>query len=497
MVKALNEKRTLGKEARKGSSAKIIASPSRRLAFDILRRVETEKSYASDLLHGRLGGSSGRASPKTISQEDAALTTELVMGTLRWQRRLDYSIDAHLRHKKLDPSARIALRLGAYQILFLDRIPSHAAVNESVELVKRAAPRAAGLVNAVLRKLAAQGKSDRDLLALPAKLSAAERLGIRASHPTWLVERWFARYGEADTAALLVANNSPAPASITCLADSFAGFGFEMPGGGTVETSRWLLKSMRLRSRQPDFAASLEPLVLGGLLSYQDAASQMVAHLVEAAPGSSILDLCCAPGGKTILLARLAGPTGCVLSADLHFHRLSQTRDRLRPSALQPIAKEAGVAPSAPVALLALDATHPLPFSAQFNRILVDVPCSGTGTLARNPEIRWRLTPADLQDLAVRQKSILTNALAALAPGGRLVYSTCSLEPEENEQVVEAALAAYPDCHLADGRAALAPHLRQGADIDQLFDDDGYFRTFPPRHHTDGFFAAVIKKKQA
>lgn len=471
-------------------------SSSRHLAFDVLLRVETDKSYAGDLLHAHLSDPVNRASRKPLSQEDAALAMELVMGTLRWQRRLDYSIDSHLRHKKLDPAARIALRLGAYQILFLDRVPSHAAVNESVELAKRHAPRTAGLVNAVLRKLAAQGKRDRDLPSLPRRFSDAESLGIRASHPTWLVERWLARYGDEDTAALLVTNNSPAPVTLTYLGDP-SGFGVEIPGGGRMEGSRWLKNSFRMPSKQPDLASSLESLSLAGFLFYQDEASQMAALLLDVPPGVTLLDLCSAPGGKTILLAKAAGASGRLIAADLHFHRLSSMRQRLTASLPSEFAERLRLAPRSPIALLALDATHQLPFTAQFDRILVDVPCSGTGTLARNPEIRWRITPADLQNLQSRQKAIFHNALDALAPGGRLVYSTCSLEPEENEQVVEAVLATHRDCHLADGRPSLTPHLCEGADASQLFDPAGYFRTFPPRHHTDGFFAAVVEKKQA
>jgi len=432
-------------------------SIARRIAFEILHRVETQAAYASDLLHAKLSGN--RANP--ISPEDAALATELTLGVLRWQRWLDHVLAAHTKTKKQDVPVRIALRMGAYQLLFLDRIPAHAAVNESVELVKKAGLRsAAGFANAVLRKLAVPGASKSTLPPFAPGASAAERLAIQMSHPTWLVERWMLRFGEESLAALLAANNSPPRVSLSS------------------EEGRWLPATLRPRSIEG--------------FSIQDEASQMVARLLNVQAGQRVLDVCSAPGGKTLLLAQAAAPDGEVFAADLHMHRLRIMRQRLQHRETD---GNASAQFRTPVRLLALDATQPLPFSAKFDCILVDATCSGTGTLARNPEIRWRLTPADLLDLQSRQRAILLNALDALAPGGRLVYSTCSLEPEENEQVVESVLAAHAGYRLADGRAALQPHLHPGASVDQLFDPRGYFRTFPHTHGTDGFFAAIIERQ--
>ena len=208
----------------------------------------------------------------------------------------------------------------------------------------------------------------------------------------------------------------------------------------------------------------------------------MVAHLVDARPGQIALDLCSAPGGKTLLLARAVGASGMVIAGDLYDHRLRSVREQLSRTATEN------------VVLLAMNATGPLPFHAQFARILVDAPCSGTGTLARNPEIRWRLQPQDLADAHVRQAAMLRQALALLAPGGRLVYATCSLEPEENEEVVREVLSGNAQARVAAGADALLPHLRSGVPAASLFDRDGFFRTFPPESGTDGFFAAALER---
>jgi len=215
----------------------------------------------------------------------------------------------------------------------------------------------------------------------------------------------------------------------------------------------------------------------------QDEASQMVAHLLDVRGGDSVLDLCAAPGGKTAVLARAAGPLSLVVAADVHFHRLialGTTLARLEITSVQRVA---------------LDATTPLPFGRPFTKILVDAPCSGTGTLARNPEIRWRLQSPDLADLHRRQVALLKHALGQLSSGGRLVYSTCSLEPEENERVVDEALQDAPGFRRVSAISALQPHLREGADAARLFSPEGVFRTFPPEHGTDGFFAAAIERK--
>ena len=348
-------------------------APARTLAFDILLRVE-RGAYASDLL---------AAHTTVLDPRDAGLASEIVFGVLRYRAQLDYLIDHYSgRRQKLDIEVRTALRMAVYQLRYLDRVPSHAAVADSVELVKRAHKRsAAGFVNAVLRKV------NREPVAWPSR-------EVELSCPAWLLERWSRQYGADAARAIAIA-------------------GLEEP----VKYTR------------------------GGRI--QDIGSQSIVPLLELAPGQRFLDVCAAPGNKTAQALESGVHT---IACDLHYHRISQ---------LKPLTPN----------LVVLDGTRPLPFSRSFDRILLDVPCSGTGTLGRNPEIKWRLTPADLDDLHRRQAALLANARAALAPDGLLVYATCSLEPEENEAVL----------------ATVPPHLIARS-----------MRRLPGRDPGDGFFAAVI-----
>jgi 16S rRNA (cytosine967-C5)-methyltransferase len=452
-------------------------SIGRRIAFEVLRRVATEEAYASDLLYAKLRTGAGRA--------DAALATELTLGTLRRQGLLDFLLQRELDApiKNLDPEILIALRIGLYQLRFLDRIPARAAVNESVELAKLARKRsAAPLVNAVLRRTAAHAGAPAEQIAawLPAGLSKSERLGILHSHPAWLVERWLAAYGEPRTLALLEANNC-APRLTCAVHDSNeldAVIAKLRARGLQVEAGRWLAAAISLSGGN---AAETE-IFKTGRISFQDEASQMVAMLVDGRPGQITLDLCAAPGGKTSILAAAVAPAGHVVAADLHLHRLRSAREQTARTHTEGIS------------WLAIDATQPLPFARPFQRILLDAPCTGTGTLARNPEIRWRLRPADLIEAQKGQIAMLTRALAALAPGGRLVYATCSLEPEENEAVIERVRRENSGIRLVSGEPALQRHLQPGRQAGRLFGDHRFFRTFPPETGTDGFFAAILER---
>jgi 16S rRNA (cytosine967-C5)-methyltransferase len=455
-------------------------SQARTIAFDVLLRVAKQNAYADDVLRAELDDS--------VKTEDAGLATELSLGVLRWQRLLDFVIDRHLNKpgNTADAEVRIALRLGVYQLLFLDRIPARAAVHESVELVKRARKRsAAPLVNAILRKTAKEplrGNSPSIAVAglLPEDLSLSDRIGIQYSHPTWMIERWLRTYGEERTRSLVQANNR---------VPLISGYLFELQrreeamlslqrAGCRILPGRLLRDALVLDGGNP--AAS--EAARCGWIAIQDEASQAVARLVAADPGNSVLDLCAAPGGKTLLLAHDAGPQGHVVAADLHAHRASAMRERF---------ERAGVGN---VETIVLDGTQPLAFERAFDRILVDVPCSGTGTLARHPEIRWKLRAEDLRDLHDRQARLLRNALTHLAPGGRLVYSTCSLEPEENEFVVREVLGALGDIfHVVDPGIVIESSMQNSVRVDSVVCGDGFFRTFPPEHGTDGFFAAVIE----
>jgi 16S rRNA (cytosine967-C5)-methyltransferase len=390
--------------------------------------------------------------------------------------------------KTLDVEVRTALRLGVYQLLFLDRVPARAAVHESVELVKRARKRsAATLVNAILRKAAKEpfpGNSPADAVAklFPADLPLAERLGIQYSHPTWIVERWVRIYGEERTRSLLQANNRVPVLSGYLLDPQRRGEATLslQKSGCRVQPGKLLRDAWVFEGGNPSACEAVRQ----GWVAIQDEASQAVAHLLAVDPGNTVLDLCAAPGGKTLLLAQAAGPKGHVIAADLHEHRVRSMRERF------------GLAGVRNVELLVLDGSQPLPFKQQFDRILVDVPCSGTGTLARHPEIRWKVMADDLRDLHGRQVRLLQNALPHLAPNGRLVYSTCSLEPEENEFVVREVLDALGGAFkIADPLVSIENILQPSVQATSVVSADGFFRTFPPDHGTDGFFAAVIERR--
>ncbi|WP_035350652.1 transcription antitermination factor NusB [Edaphobacter aggregans] len=408
-------------------------SPARVAAFDILALVAAGKGNSDDLLHS--------AQTAKLSPEDRNLATALVLGTLRQQIALDARIQPLLQRpdQRLAEPVAIALRLGAFQLLHLDRIPAHAALNESVELTRSSGnPHAAGMVNAILRNLTRQKPPGRPIHESAAAF--AQRLG----HPKWLTERWVAHYGRA--AAIRI-----------CESDQTE------PAAPTLFTE--------------------DP---GTALPQIDDGSRLVAEIAAAAnpQATSLWDACAAPGGKTLILAHRL-PHAKILATDLSPRRLTAMRTRLEQ---YPYATH--------ITTETADATDPPAALNHFDLILADVPCSGTGTLARNPEIRHRLTPADLTRQATRQRSILTTALSRLAPGGRLLYSTCSLEPEECEQVVEAVLAETNSAHPLPIQPLL-DHLRTSGVLQQPLNAavrGNYLRTLPGTHPGDGFFAALIER---
>jgi 16S rRNA (cytosine967-C5)-methyltransferase len=463
-------------------------SPARTIAFEVLRRVEAEGAYASDVLHAVLGS--------RVAPENAALATEITFGVLRWRRLLDFLLDRQLKKPvaQLDLAVGLALRMGLYQLRFLERVPARAAVNESVELVKRARKSsAASLVNAVLRRTSAN-ESAKPIAAaresfdqlIPANLPIADRLSILHSHPTWLVERWLRNFGEPSTVALLEANNRVPHLSCTIHdpAQRDEIFAALKKAGLRVERGQLLTSAFVASGGSPARTESFRQ----GTISIQDEASQAIPLLLGVASGDTVLDLCAAPGGKTPPLIRAAGRSGLVVATDRHAHRLRAMRNQFQRLNLDG------------VQIVELDAARALPFGRQFGRILVDAPCSGTGTLARHPEIRWRLRPEQLSEFHQLQVGILTAAIKQLAPGGHLVYSTCSMEPEENEEVVSEVLSSVPSIKpVARNEIAksLAPHLIPGIDPQSLIDANGQFRTSPAIQRTDGFFAAVLEKTGA
>jgi 16S rRNA (cytosine967-C5)-methyltransferase len=458
-------------------STKSRVSPARAAAFAILLRVEREASYASELLHA--------PSYENLSTRDHALATELVMGALRWQSRLDDELSAVSSQPlaKLDLEILVALRLALYQFRWLSRVPKHAALNESVELVKRARKRsAASFVNAVLRKLERVTPPAAPSKAVPSEEEwfTAEKLAHAFSHPRWLVERWAQAYGVAAANRICQHDQAIPPAAIrlrTATAEAqLREKGITWTAGRLLVSARCvevgdITKTQACRARQ---------------CVIQDEASQLVALLVGsgARAGTKVLDCCAAPGGKTLAIAD-HNPHAAITAIELHPHRA-----RL----LKKLLNEAQAC--AHLRIVAADARS-LPTSIAFDRVLVDVPCSGTGTLARHPEIKWRLKPDDLRDLQTRQVAILRSALDSLAPGGRLIYSTCSLEKEENEDVVQTVLAQDDSLRLVDCHSELARLKATGEltwpDQDSLARGP-YLRTIPGVHLCDGFFAAIVEK---
>lgn len=446
-------------------------SPSRAAAFDILLRVERENSYASELLHS--------AAYDKLTRPDHALATELVMGVLRWRSALDGEIAraASQLLKKLDLEVLTALRLAVYQFRFLDRIPHHAALNESVELVKRARKRsAAPFVNAVLRKLSAT-KSLCSSVPSVENLSRSAKIAKAWAHPEWLAERWINDYGAAATEKICRYNQFT-PTTTIRLRDpnsenELAMEGVSLTPGAFLSSARRLQSGDITRTK-----AFREHQVV-----IQDEASQLVAALVGRVEkkDADILDCCAAPGGKTLAIAD-NDPSAAITAVEIHPHRARLMRKLL------------GTNESTRIRIVAADATN-LPVSVKFDRILVDVPCSGTGTLARNPEIKWRLKAEDLAELHDRQLAILCSALAHLAAGGRLVYSTCSLEREENENIIEQALTETTSIRLLDCRMEL-DRLKATGDLTwpdpESLTRGHYLRTIPGVHPGDGFFAAIV-----
>ena len=472
-------KREARKAAPKNRASEI--SPARKAAFDILLALERGHehsrghAHSDDLLRGK--------AVTALTTADRNLATALVLGVLRWQIRLDHQLQSLLKrpNAKLDPEIRIALRLGAFQILHMDRIPARAAIDESVELAKQSGHRfASGMVNAVLRKMAGGP------LVGFSEASGAE-LALAEAHPIWMVERWIGFYG-LEAARAICAHGQAQPAHNLRLISSQAES--ELTEAGIVLGPGQLLTAART-AVSGDVAATAA--YLEGRVRMQDEGSQLVAEIaalnLDPADGR-ILDACAAPGGKTLVLAE-RNPLARVLACESSPSRLEQMRERLAAHAGRIECRLADATQ------LAEDAA----FDLDFDLVLADVPCSGTGTLGRNPEIRHRLRPQDLARQSERQCAILAAALRAVRPGGRVVYSTCSLEPEENEQVVAAVLAAMPSASVISlGASIEALQSRTiltsaGAPLLQAsLTAEGALRLIPGALHTDGFFIALIAR---
>ena len=446
--------------------------PARVAAYDIQLAVSTGRAdLPAAIAHARA---------RLKDERDRALASEIATGVQRWRAALDHVI-AHFSKRaidRLDPQVLEILRLSAYQLLHLTRVPASAVVDDAVKLTGRAGKRSAsGLVNAVLRSIS----RSRHVLPLPQRpddpfdrVKAIEYLSVTLSHPRWLVERWLDRFGFDATERWLQFDNAPAPLT---------------------------LRANRLRIAPPELVARLardevavrpgrfapDALVVErghprreadeGLFVIQDEASQLVALLAGTHPGARVLDACASPGGKTSALAAAMNGSGCLVACDVRDRRMRLLRRTVEATG------------AANVRIVQADLLQPLPFSPHFDCVLVDAPCSGLGILRRDPDIRWRRREDDLLSLAAAQLVMLQHAAAAVAPGGRLIYATCSSEPEENESVVHAFLATAPEFVAVDLRSL------ETSVPTEVVDARGHLRTLPHVHGLEAFFGAVLQRQ--
>jgi len=448
------------KTAPKNHAAPI--SAARKVAFQILLAVERGQSHSDELLRDH--------AVNQLSAPDRNLTTALVLGVLRWQIQLDRAVQALLAHPnaKLPPEVRISLRLGAFQLLHMDRIPARAAIDESVELAKQVGQRfASAMVNAVLRKLGASPVLEAE---------AAQ------AHPDWMVERWGKFFGPEATQAICRHGQIQPVQAVRLMdpaaAEELAAAGVTLEAGELLTAARTVVAG--------DVTAT--EVFAAGRVRLQDEGSQLVAEIASASPSQNekILDACAAPGGKTLIFAE-RHPKAHILALESSAARLAELEKRLAFLGERVECRQADAAA--------------LTDEAAFNLALADVPCSGTGTLGRNPEIRHRLRPEDFARQAARQQAILAAVLRALRPGGCVVYSTCSLEPEENEQVIAALLAATPNAQVIPLQTRIAELLGAGiltsSGAERLrssLTPEGYLRLLPGAFHTDGFFIALLQQ---
>ena len=445
------------------------AKKVRQIAAEILYRVESQKAYADLLLDHHLRSDD-------INDADRGLLTELTYGTLRWRGKIDGKLAPLLKRSlaDTDPFIRNLLRITLYQLLFLDKIPAYAAVNEAVEIAKVTKPKSAGFVNGVLRSLLrqlAKGEQSGEIE------NAAANLAEAYSHPQWLVDRWREVFGEAQAMALMLANNQRTPLVVRVnlrktsreeLLDSWRAAGIAADAGTASPQAIRLPTGVSVEAL-PGFTE--------GLFQVQSEASQLVSYLVGPEPGEIILDACAAPGGKTTHLAESIDDQGKIIALDTSARGVERIAENAQRLGLISIHAQCA------------NADKPLAenLAGPYDRILVDAPCSGLGTLRSHPEIKWQRDDHDIVRLAALQARILQAVARYLKPGGVLVYSTCTLTVEENQQVVEHFLEANKQFELTDAARYLPPSARHMV-------HEKFFQALPQRDDTDGFFAARLRK---
>jgi 16S rRNA (cytosine967-C5)-methyltransferase len=445
----------------------------RRIALDVLVEVEGKSLPLDLLIERKFEGHQG------LKQVDYAFITEVVYGTLRWRKRIDWIIGlvSRVKPERLERLILNVLRLGVYQVLFMDKVPISAAVNESVEMAKASGrEEAAGFINAVLRRIC-----DRRFDIEVPDAKDPPSISVRHSHPLWLVERWIQELGIDETIELCKANNRIPPLSLRT---------------NTMKTNREkLLGEIRKEVPQampspfspegvlidPPVPLSRIPRFREGWFQVQDESSQLVGHIMDPKPGERILDACAAPGGKTTHLAQLMGNRGRIYAADISTRRLSLLKENCHRLGVNI------------VTALRNDLTKPLVLGNKggFDRILVDPPCSGLGTLWRNPDIKWKRKEGEISKFSGIQRAILHCVAPSVRKAGSLVYGTCTLTREENEEVVAEFIAEHRGFEVED----LSRILPQG--LKPLTGKDGFFRSVTHRHGMDGFFAVRLKRVSA
>lgn len=443
------------------------APPVREIALKALHRVEMRDVLPRDALHvlfRRYG----------YPVRDRAFATELVYGAIRWRRRLDWILGRLLRGKpeSLTPWIRLILHMGLYQLMLMDQIPAAAATHESVQLARRYGHEGTvRLTNAVLRSAIRQ----RDLLSRPALGGdPAADLGVTHSYPDWLAKRWIDRYGVESAAVLMEAGNRPPPLSVRVnsarstpedLAESLSSLGIQAGPG------QWLDDFLIIRH-----AGDLKGLAAheAGLFQVQDESAGLAVRFLGPKTGETVVDLCCAPGGKTTYIAQIVGAGGRVIACDSSLHRLRRVEEHRRRMGL------------GQVCLVVMNGRAP-GVNLKADRVLVDAPCSGLGTIARRPDLRWRRKAEDIARLRGEQLELLEKGAGMVKPGGVLVYSTCTIEPEENEDVVTAFCDRHPGFRpdSPEGWPAELVGVMVGADR---------IVTLPPVHGVDGSFAARLRR---
>lgn len=424
-------------------------SPARTAAFDVLERIDENSEFSSVLLP---------LYEEKLETRDRGLCHEIVLGVLRNRIYLDRLIDDFASKKKLDRAVRTSCQIGLYQLLFLERVPAHSIVNESVNLIVRAKKTSAkGFVNAFLRRASKENP----------KLEFAdeiERISVEQSHPRWLIEKWSSQFG-AERAESIAAANNRQPVRAFRLTRSTTDA--DLKSVEHYTPSEWVEGCFLAETN----SSELIGLSNKGHIHFQDEASQMVGRSIVASGNGPIIDLCAAPGGKYAQLS-MQNPSSKVFAGDRSKQRIETMKDSVNRQGIQS------------ENILQLDATQPLPFGDDsFEIVFVDAPCSGTGTIRHNPEIRYSLRPDEIDQKAIKQLQILEMASKVVMSGGALHYSTCSLEREENEDVVNAFLAAHSDFETA------VPKIPE-----TFITEEGFGRTFPDRDNMDGFFISVLKR---